>query len=98
MGVPVGNPNINVGPPDGTNVNSDFDEILKLIKKSEYRVVDQLMQSPSKILILSLLLNSEAHREALMKVLDQAYVDHDVTTDQFGGIIGNNSLQQFKLQ
>jgi hypothetical protein len=75
--------------PGGANVNSDLDEVLKLIKKSEYKVVDQLMQTPSKISILSLLLNSDAHREALMKVLDQAFIDHDVTIDQFGGIVGN---------
>src|ERR1051325_395791 len=87
--IPAVNPSTNVGPPDRADVNTDFDEILKLIKKSEYRVVDQLMQTPSKISILSLLLNSEAHREALMKVLDQAYIDHDVTTDQFGRIVGN---------
>src|ERR1043165_7669900 len=89
MRIPVDNPNINVGPSDGTNVNSDFDEILKLIKKSEYKVVDQLLQTPSKILTLFLLLNFEAHREALMRVLDQAFVDHDVTTNQFGGIVAN---------
>ena len=47
------------------------------------------MQTPSKISMLSLLLNSDAHREALMRVLDQAFVDHDVTTDQFGGIVAN---------
>ncbi|XP_058733755.1 uncharacterized protein LOC131605416, partial [Vicia villosa] len=57
--------------------------------QSEYKIVDQLMQTPSKISILSLLLNSEAHREALMKVLDQAFVDHDVTVDHFDGIIAN---------
>ena len=33
----------NVGQSSGTNASSDFDEILKLIKKSEYKVVDQLM-------------------------------------------------------
>jgi hypothetical protein len=75
--------------PGGANVDSDLDEILKLIKKSEYKMVEQLMQTPSKISILSLLLNSDAHREALMKVLDQAFVDHDVTTGQFGEIVGN---------
>ena len=32
-----------VGQSSGTNASSDFDEILKLIKKSEYKVVDQLM-------------------------------------------------------
>ena len=59
--IPIVNPSTNIGSTDGTNINSDFEEILKLIKKSEYRVVDQLMQTPSKISILSLLLNSEAH-------------------------------------
>jgi len=67
----------------------DSDEILKLIKRSEYKVVDQLLQTPAKISIMSLLTNSDAHREALMKVLDQAYVDHDVTLGQFGSIVGN---------
>ena len=32
-----------VGQSSGTNASSDFNEILKLIKKSEYKVVDQLM-------------------------------------------------------
>lgn len=48
------------------------DEIIKIIKKSEYKIVDQLLQMPSKISIMSLLLNSEAHRSSLMKILDQA--------------------------
>ena len=34
--IPAVNPSTNVGPLDKTNVNTDFDEILKLIKKSEY--------------------------------------------------------------
>jgi len=67
-----------VGQPSGI-VYEDSDEMLKLIKMSEYKVVDQLLQTPSKISIMSLLINSDAHREALMKVLNQAYVDHDVT-------------------
>src|SRR4051812_36253044 len=73
---PTSNPNIDVGQSSGTDVNPDFDEIWKLIKRSEYKIVDQLMQTPSKISILSLLLNSEAHREGLMRVLDQAFIDH----------------------
>ncbi|XP_050908943.1 uncharacterized protein LOC127122688 [Lathyrus oleraceus] len=36
----------------------DVVEFLKLIKRSDYKVVDQLHQTPSKISILSLLLNS----------------------------------------
>ncbi|KAI5396067.1 hypothetical protein KIW84_062311 [Lathyrus oleraceus] len=36
-----------------------------------------------------MLLNSEPHREALQKVLDVAYVDHDVTIEQFDSIVAN---------
>ncbi|GAU43337.1 hypothetical protein TSUD_398820 [Trifolium subterraneum] len=73
----------------GERVYEDSDEVLKMIKRSEYKIVDQLLQTPSKISILSLLMNSDAHREALIKVLNQAYVDHDVTLGQFGSIVGN---------
>ncbi|KAI5409341.1 hypothetical protein KIW84_054950 [Lathyrus oleraceus] len=76
-----------VGP--SSIVNDDCDEMLRLIKKSEYNVVDQLLQTPSKISVLSLLLNSEPHREALQKVLGVAYVDHDVTIEQFDSIVAN---------
>lgn len=70
-------------------VYEDSDEILKLIKRSEYKVVDQLLQTPAKISIMSLLSSSDAHRDALMKVLDQAYVEYDVTLGQFESIVGN---------
>ncbi|XP_039686934.1 uncharacterized protein [Medicago truncatula] len=85
--VPVPDPSKgkNVGQPSGT----DNDEILKLIKKSDYKIVDQLLQTPSKISIMSPLTSSDAHRDALMKMLNQAYVDHDVTLGQFGSIVGN---------
>ncbi|KAI5420442.1 hypothetical protein KIW84_044293 [Lathyrus oleraceus] len=46
-------------------LEEDCDEMLRLIKRSEYNVVDQLLQTPSKIYVLSLLMNSEPHREAL---------------------------------
>lgn len=50
----------------------DVEEFLNLIKKSDYKVVDQLFQTQTKIYVLSLLLDFEARRKALMKVLDQA--------------------------
>ncbi|KAI5419995.1 hypothetical protein KIW84_043967 [Lathyrus oleraceus] len=34
-------------------------------------------------------MNSEAHREALQRVLEQAFVEHDVTVDQFDHIVAN---------
>ncbi|KAI5424629.1 hypothetical protein KIW84_030712 [Lathyrus oleraceus] len=70
-------------------VDEESDEMLRLIRKSEYNIVDQLLHTPSKISILSLLLNSESHRESLQKVLDLAYVDHDVTLEQFDSIVAN---------
>jgi hypothetical protein len=44
---------------------NDDDEVLRLIKRREFNMVEQLLQTPSKISVLSLFLNSEAHREAL---------------------------------
>ncbi|KAI5431414.1 hypothetical protein KIW84_035559 [Lathyrus oleraceus] len=77
--------------PVGQNgiLREDCDEMLRLIKRSEYNIVDQLLQTPSKIYVLSLLMNSEPHREALQRVLDVAYGDHDVTIEQFDSIVAN---------
>ncbi|KAI5423838.1 hypothetical protein KIW84_030166 [Lathyrus oleraceus] len=78
---------VSIGP--SGNTKEDCDEMLRLIKRSEYNVVDQLLQTPSKISVLSLLMNSEPHQGALQKVLDVAYVDHDVTIEQFDSIVAN---------
>lgn len=64
-------------------------KFLKMIKKSDYKVVDQLHQTPSKISILPLILNSQADREDLLKVLAQAYVTQDITVSQFDGVVAN---------
>lgn len=68
---------------------NDDDEVLRFIKKSEFNIVEQLLQTPSKIFVLSLLMNSEAHSEALQKVLEQAYVEHDVIVEQIDHIFAN---------
>nr|XP_027189418.1 uncharacterized protein LOC113786262 [Cicer arietinum] len=75
--------------PEQLRKKEEASEFLKFVKQSEYKVVDQLNQTPSKISVLSLLLNSEAHRRALMKVLNEAHVTHDITVDQFDGVVGN---------
>lgn len=59
-----------VGPSNESKKNNDVEELLRLIIRSDYNMVDQLLQTSSKILVLSLLLNSEAHRKSLMKVLE----------------------------
>ena len=70
-------------------LHQEVDEFLKLIKRSDYKVVDQIYQTPSKIFVISLLLNSEAHKGALMKVLMQVHVVQRITMDQFNGIVSN---------
>ena len=52
----------------------EMEEILKIIKRSNYNVVEQLGQTPSKIYMLALLLCSEAHAKALVKFLKTAHV------------------------
>lgn len=64
-------------------------EFLRLIKKSDYKVVDQLSQTPSKISILSLLLSFGAHKESLLKILNKAHVTQDITVNQFDDVVAN---------
>lgn len=78
-----------VGQSNQPKKHEDVEELLRLIKRNDYKVVYQLLQTRPKISVLSLLLNSEARRKSLMNVLEQAYVDHDVTVDYFDGVVGN---------
>ena len=84
----VNAPTCQSGESSGLKVNDD-DEVLRLIKKSEFNIIEQLLQMPSNIFVLSLLMNSKAHREALQKVLEQSYIEHDVTMDQFDHNVSN---------
>lgn len=68
-------------------LNQEVEELLRIIKKSDYRVVDHLSQTPSKISILSLLLCSETHRSALMKLLSTAYVPQEISVNQLESVI-----------
>ncbi|XP_050919835.1 uncharacterized protein LOC127137414 [Lathyrus oleraceus] len=70
-------------------------EFLKLIKKSDFKIVEQLNQTPSKISILSLLLSSEDHHKALLKVLNTAHVMQDITVDQFDDVVANIAASRY---
>lgn len=54
--------------------NSEVDEFLRIINRSDYRLVEQINQTASKISMLSLLMCSEVHRDALVKFLKTAHV------------------------
>ena len=78
--------------PEGS-FEKDVEEFMKIIKKSDYKIVDQLNQTPSKISILSLLLCSEAHRNALLKMLNLAYVPQEISVNQLEGVMANVSTR-----
>lgn len=59
------------------------------MRQSEYQLVDQLNHTHAKISLLSLLLNFETHRAALMKVLNEDHITHDITVGQLDEILGN---------
>ena len=66
----------------------ESNEFLKLMKHSEYSVVDQLKKTPARISLMSLILSSELHRKALQKVLNEAYVTQDITQDTMEHLVG----------
>ncbi|GAU28982.1 hypothetical protein TSUD_391830 [Trifolium subterraneum] len=73
----------------------DVEEFLRIIQKSDYKIIDQLGQTPSKISMLSLLLSSEAHRDTLLKILNEAHVTKDITVDQFNGVVANIATSRY---
>ncbi|PKI34630.1 hypothetical protein CRG98_044979, partial [Punica granatum] len=60
----------------------EVEAFMKVIKASEYKVVEQMAKSPVHISLLALLLNSEPHREALMRVLTAAQVPKGTPLDR----------------
>ncbi|XP_050889420.1 uncharacterized protein LOC127094658 [Lathyrus oleraceus] len=70
-------------------------EFLKLIRKSDFKIVEQLNQTPSKISILYFLLSSEDHRKAFLKVLNTAHVMQDIMVDQFDDVVSNITASRY---
>ena len=62
-------------------------EFLKVIRNSEYSVIQQLNKSPTKISILALLLSSDVHCNALLKVLKETCVPINATESAFEGML-----------
>jgi len=64
-------------------------EFLWFIQQSEYKVVDQLNRMPARISLLDLLMHSTSHRNLLMKILNGAHVERDISLNQFAGIVSH---------
>ena len=76
-------------------IEAEVNEFLKFIKHSEYSIVEQLHKMPIKIFLLALMLNSEPHREAMLKVLKQAYVAHNTPVDKIDRLVGNIMMDNY---
>ncbi|KAA3460440.1 hypothetical protein EPI10_027100 [Gossypium australe] len=61
----------------------------------EYSVVEQLHKHLACISVLVLLLNSEIHRNALIKLLNETYVADDISVIKLDHLIGNISADNF---
>ncbi|XP_040967870.1 uncharacterized protein [Gossypium hirsutum] len=70
-------------------------EFLKFLKHSEYSMVEKLRNQPARISVLALLLSSEVHREALMKVLNETYVTNDISINKLDRLVSNISADNF---
>ncbi|XP_040967134.1 uncharacterized protein [Gossypium hirsutum] len=87
-----------VGPEPTINesvTEKEAKEFLKFLKHSEYSVVEQLHKQPGRISVLALLLSSETHRSALMKVLNETYVANDISVNKLDRLVNNISADNF---
>ena len=67
----------------------EMEEFLKIIKKSDFKIVEQLGKNPSKISMLSLLLCSDVHAQTLIKFLKKAHMPQETITDQFENCVAS---------
>ncbi|XP_031392178.1 uncharacterized protein LOC116204238 [Punica granatum] len=66
----------------------EAEAFMKVIKASEYKVVEQMAKSPAHISLLTLLLSSEPHQEALLRVLTEAQVPKEMPPDRIEETVG----------
>ena len=76
-------------------IKKEAEEFLKFIKHSEYSIVEQLHKLPAKISLLALMMNFEPHREAVLKVLKQAYVPHNASIEKIDRLVGNVMMDNY---
>ncbi|PKI68501.1 hypothetical protein CRG98_011097 [Punica granatum] len=67
----------------------EAEAFMKIVKASEYKVVEQMAKSPAHISLLALLLGSEPHREAVLRVLTSAQVPKETPPDMIEETVGS---------
>ncbi|XP_052882096.1 uncharacterized protein LOC108475291 [Gossypium arboreum] len=68
---------------------------VEIKKNSKVPVNEPLRKQPARISVLALLLSSEMHREALLKVLNETYVTHDISVNKLDQLINNINADNF---
>ena len=58
-------------------------------------IVEQLHKLLAKISLLALILHFEPHRKAMLKVLKQAYMPHNASTDKIDRLVGNIMMDNY---
>ncbi|XP_019229450.1 PREDICTED: uncharacterized protein LOC109210482 [Nicotiana attenuata] len=59
----------------------EAEEFLRKMKVQDYSIVEQLGKTPAQISLLSLLIHSDEHRRALMKILNEAHVPDKISVN-----------------
>ncbi|XP_019242533.1 PREDICTED: uncharacterized protein LOC109222662, partial [Nicotiana attenuata] len=67
----------------------EAEEFLKKMKAQDYSIIEQLRKTPTQISLLSLLIHSDEHRQALMKILSEAHVPEKISVNHLEKIANN---------
>ncbi|XP_060202527.1 uncharacterized protein LOC132630957 [Lycium barbarum] len=67
---------------------AEVEEFWRKMPTKEYSVVEQLKKTPAQIYLLALLMNFETHRNALVKVLNEAYVPAETSSEKLSAMVG----------
>ncbi|XP_038994303.1 uncharacterized protein LOC120118292 [Hibiscus syriacus] len=76
-------------------IENEAVEFFKFLKHSEYNIVEQLHKLLVCISDLALLLSSEAHRNDLLKVLNQTFVPKELPVNKLVRLIANIQADNF---
>ena len=70
-------------------------EFLCIIQQSEFKVIEQLNKTPTRVSLLELFMSFEPHRALLVKVLNEAHVAQDISVEGFGGLVNNITANNY---
>lgn len=67
----------------------EAEEFWRRMQPKGYSIVKHLEKMPAQISVLALLLSSQHHRQALSKVLEEAYIPAGMSVENLAAMIGN---------